>query len=270
MRSLTGSTRSSRCSTSISTTRTTCCCSSSPAARGISRESARHRPTGRDMARPRGQRALAVTAPEETPDQYGAYPRLEEAQLQRLAAAGERAPAGEGDVLFREGDDPYDFVVVLSGKVALTHDGERIAGHGPRRFLGELGLLDGQPALFTATVVESGEVLRLDVVQVRELVAQDPSFGDVVLRAFLQRRDLLIGLGAGVKVVGSCYSRDTRRLLEFLARNRLPYRWIDVEEDASAEALLRRLGVGTEETPVVVWHGDVLRNPSNAELARVL
>jgi thioredoxin reductase (NADPH) len=211
-----------------------------------------------------------VTAPDETPDQYGAYPRLEAAQLQRLAGAGERAPAGEGDVLFREGDDPYDFVVILSGKVEMTHDGERIAVHGPRRFLGELGLLDGQPALFTATVIESGEVLRLDAAQLRELVAQDPGFGDLVLRAFLQRRDLLIGLGAGLKVVGSCYSRDTRRLLEFLARNRFPYRWIDVEEDATAEALLRRLGVGTEETPVVVWHGDVLRNPSNAELARVL
>jgi len=212
--------------------------------------------------------------PPETPDHHGAYPRLEKTQLQTLAASGERRPTHEGEVLFQDGDEQYDFFVVLAGKVAITHgsppDEQLIAVHGPRRFLGELGLLTGQPALFTATVVEAGEVLRVPVEHVRERVAQDPAFGDLILRAFLQRRELLIDVGAGLKVVGSCYSRDTRRLLEFLARNRIPYRWIDLEKDASAEALLRELGVGPEETPVVVWKGETLRNPSSAELARAL
>ena len=80
---------------------------------------------------------------------------------------------------------------------------------------------------------------------------------------------MLIGLGAGFTIVGSRYSPDTRRLREFCARNRLPHRWIDVEEDQEAEALLREVGVTPEETPVVIWRGrEVLRNPSNAELAR--
>ena len=76
---------------------------------------------------------------------------------------------------------------------------------------------------------------------------------------------MLIGLGAGFQIVGSRFSPDTRRLREFAARNRLPHRWIDLEEDEAAEALLRRLGVAPEETPVVIWRGNqVLRNPSNA------
>jgi len=71
--------------------------------------------------------------------------------------------------------------------------------------------------------------------------------------------------------VGSRYSPDTRRLREFCARNRLPHRWIDLEEDKEAEALLRQLGVSPEETPVVIWRGEhLLRNPGNAELARVI
>ena len=38
-----------------------------------------------------------------------------------------------------------------------------------------------------------------------------------------------------------------------------------------AEALLREMGIGPEETPVVIWQGThVLRNPSNVELARVI
>ena len=148
-------------------------------------------------------------------------------------------------------------------------DERLIAVHGPGRFLGELGLLTGQAALFTAVVREPGEVLVVPVERLRELISQDSALGDLILRAYLLRREMLIGLGAGFTIVGSRYSPDTRRLREFCARNRLPHRWIDLEEDQEAEALLRELGVTPEETPVVIWRGrEVLRNPSNAELAR--
>ena len=63
---------------------------------------------------------------------------------------------------------------------------------------------------------------------------------------------------------------DTRRLREFLARNRMPYQWIDLEEDEEADALLQALGVDAAETPVVIGGDGVLRNPSNAELAELL
>jgi thioredoxin reductase (NADPH) len=82
---------------------------------------------------------------------------------------------------------------------------------------------------------------------------------------------MLVELGAGFRIIGSRYSPDTRRLREFAVRNRLPHRWIDLERDREAEALLRRLGVPPEETPVAIWRGrQVLRNPSNAELARAI
>jgi thioredoxin reductase (NADPH) len=54
-------------------------------------------------------------------------------------------------------------------------------------------------------------------------------------------------------------------------RNRLPHHWIDLESDPGAEQLLRRLGVEPSDCPVVLLGGGrVLRNPSNAELARAL
>jgi thioredoxin reductase (NADPH) len=131
-------------------------------------------------------------------------------------------------------------------------------------------MLTGQAAFFTAVVRDPGEVLVVPVDRVRALVTQDPALGDIVLRAYFMRRELLIGLGAGFKIIGSHFSPDARRLREFVARNRLPHRWIDLEHDASAEALLREVGIGPEETPVVIWHGEVLRNPSNEELARAV
>ena len=81
----------------------------------------------------------------------------------------------------------------------------------------------------------------------------------------------MIEVGVGFRILGSCYSPDTRRLREFAARNRLPHRFIDLDQDAGAESLLRQLGIAPDETPVVIWRSDgVLRNPTNAELARLI
>jgi len=211
----------------------------------------------------------------ETPDLYGAFPRLSDPQLALLAEHGERRRTRTEEVLFREGDRSYDFFVVLDGKVAVVDgfegDERLIAVHGPGRFLGELSLLSGEAAFFTAVVRERGEVLRLTVEQLKEIVSRDQALGDMILRAYLIRREILIGLGVGLRIVGSRYSTDTGRLREFAARNRLPHRWIDLEEDPAAEALLCGLGVAPDDTPVVILRGTrVLRNPSNAELARAV
>jgi thioredoxin reductase (NADPH) len=211
----------------------------------------------------------------ETPDSYGAYPRLTEDQIELLAQHGARHPTRAGDLLYREGDRACDFHVILDGKVVVVEgygDEERVISvHGPGRFLGELNLLTGQTVLLTAVVGEPGEVLTVPAARLREFVTQDPALGDLILRACLVRRSILIGLGTGFRIVGSRYSPDTRRLREFAARNRLPHRWIDLERDKGTEVVLRRLGVSPEDTPVVVLQAEqVLRNPSNAELARAL
>jgi thioredoxin reductase (NADPH) len=211
----------------------------------------------------------------ETPDPHGAFPRLTREQLETLSAAGERRPVQPGEVLYAQGECSPDWYVVLSGKVAIQHRGgdetRTVRVHGPGRFLGELGLLEGQPSFFSAVAAEPGEVLAVPIGELKRLVAGDPVLGDLILRAYLIRRALIIGSGDGLRIVGSCYSPDTRRLLEFVARNRLPYRLDDLDQDRGAEALLRRLGVPVDQTPVVVLPGaGVLRNPSNAELARAV
>jgi thioredoxin reductase (NADPH) len=210
---------------------------------------------------------------QETPDIHGAYPRLNPMQIGTLEAAGERRRLAPGDILVREGTRPPNFYVILSGKVAVvTVDpfGEQrtIRVHGPGRFLGELGDLEDQAAFYTAEAVEAGEVLVVPVQLVRTLVAQDPVLSDMILRAFLTRRSLLIEEGTGFWIIGSCYSPDTTRLREFAARNRLPHRWLDLERDGEAECLLRRFGITPADIPVVIWGDEILRNPPNSELAR--
>jgi thioredoxin reductase (NADPH) len=211
----------------------------------------------------------------ESPDLYGAFPRLSDEQIAALMRVGERRRVRGGDVLFREGDGNCDFLVILKGKVAVVEKssaGEEVIGvHGAGRFLGELGLVTGQTVFVTAIVREPGEVLVVPQERLREIVTHDPVLGDLILRALIMRRSILIGLGIGFRIVGSRYSPDTRRLRDFAIRNRLPHHWVDVESDPGAEEILRRLGVTPEEFPIVLLGpGQVLRNPSNTELARAL
>jgi thioredoxin reductase (NADPH) len=207
-------------------------------------------------------------------DRDGAFPRLDSEQRARLRAAGEVRAVAPGDVLFREGDAGYDFFVVESGAVAIVQgygaENRVIAIHGRHRFLGELTLLTGSPPYLSAVVRDGGEVIQLSSARLREIVADDQAFSNLILRAFLARRSILIDLGAGVKLVGSRYSSDSRRLREFLARNRMPYHWMDLEDDEEADTLLRAVGVTEAETPVVIGGRGVLRNPSNAQLAAML
>jgi thioredoxin reductase (NADPH) len=213
--------------------------------------------------------------PTETPDLSGAFPRLEPAQIEILAEHGDRRPVRAGDVLTIEGEPNPAFFVVLRGKVAVlegyqTPDERVVRIHGPGRFLGELGLLNGQVSFFTNVVAVAGEVLAVPVEQVRRLVAQDSGLGDEILRAYLTRRSLAIGLGVGFRIIGSRFSADYARLRDFASRNRLPHRCIDLETDVDAERTLRALRIGPRDTPLVVWRHHLLRNPSNAELAAMI
>src|SRR3984885_1865587 len=211
----------------------------------------------------------------ETPDTHGAYPRLSDDQIATLEVGGTRRDVHTGEVLVREGHRCDEFFVILRGMAAITAHDESgtprlIRVHGPRRFLGELADLEGQAAFYTATMAEDGEVLVVPAQRVRRLVEHDQGLSDLILRAYLTRRSLLIEEGAGLRIVGSCYSADTTRLREFAARNRLPHRWLDLDRDRNAERLVRGFGLSTEQTPVVIWADRVLRNPTNSELARLV
>ena len=211
----------------------------------------------------------------ETVHRDGAFPRLDETQRARFRSVGEVRQVEPGDVLFQAGDTGTHFFIIESGSVTIVQgygaENRVIAVHGEHRFLGEMGLLIGQRQYLTGVVREPGEVIRVPLATLREIVAEDKEMSDLILGAFMARRSILIGVGAGIKLIGSRFSPDSRQLREFLARNRMPYQWIDLEADNDAEALLSTLAVEASETPVVVaGDGEILRNPSAAELGRAI
>jgi thioredoxin reductase (NADPH) len=75
----------------------------------------------------------------------------------------------------------------------------------------------------------------------------------------------------GVRVVGHRFSKDSHDLRDFLARNGVPARWLDVERDGEARELLQVAGVAADRLPVALLEdGSILERPTVLELAERL
>jgi thioredoxin reductase (NADPH) len=105
-----------------------------------------------------------------------------------------------------------------------------------------------------------------DAAHLRALVIGSAEIGELMMRAFILRRAALLeGGGAGSVVLGEAGSPDTVRLRGLLARNSYPHSLIDAE-GPEGKALIERLGVHTEDLPILICpNGTVLRRPSDSE-----
>jgi thioredoxin reductase (NADPH) len=204
------------------------------------------------------------------------FPTLTGAQMGRLAAIGRRRKIAAGEILVEVGDKAVPFFVVVSGEIQIVQPSgaaeQLIVTHGPGQFLGEANMIAGRRALVRAHVTKDGEVLELQPAQLLALVQTDSDLSDILMRAFILRRAELIAHGFGdVVVIGSVHCAGTLRVKEFLTRNGHPYAYIDLDRDASAQALLDHFHVGEADIPVLICRGDaVLRNPSNRRIAECL
>jgi thioredoxin reductase (NADPH) len=208
-----------------------------------------------------------------------AFPTLDESQLSRLSrcaeASVERYKAGQ--TLFQAGDRGFKFFVVKSGEIEIVDDSgeapKTVAVHRKGGFTGDVAQLTGQPAVVSAVARTDGEVYAVSQEALRQILNQCPDLGDIILQAFIARRQLLRESGSftGLRVIGSRYSRDAFRIRDFLARNRVLFTFLDLESHPDVDGLLQRFGVNEADTPVVAWGGRLLlRNPSNAEIAQAI
>jgi len=202
-----------------------------------------------------------------------AFAQLSDEQIRALRPRGTEHDTASSELLISEGDTSYSFYVVLTGSVEiLTGFPDRIhtvTVHRPGEFVGDADLLSGRASLVTARVIEAGRVLAITPANFRRVIAELPEVSETLLSAFLMRRAILVGDGyEGIRIIGSRFSPAAHALRDFANRNSIPHTWLDVESDPQADLLLRELGVGIHETPLVIGrNGKFKRNPSVNELA---
>ncbi|MGD1942423.1 MAG: FAD-dependent oxidoreductase [Leptolyngbyaceae cyanobacterium] len=72
----------------------------------------------------------------------------------------------------------------------------------------------------------------------------------------------------GIRVIGDRWSANSHRIKDFLARNQIPYRWLDVERDADAQKLLTYAEAKAPCLPMVLFaDGEAQPNPDNRQIA---
>lgn len=212
-----------------------------------------------------------------SPDEIArhAFPVVSDAQVALLEPFGERHSTREGEVLFEAGQGAPVMFLVLSGRTEVidrSEGSERlITSAGPNQFNGELSLLTGQTLYATCIVREAGEVLRIPAGAVQEIVATIPELSDILVAAFIARRQLLMqAAGPTLTLIGSDLAPAMLDLAEFLNRNRIPYRQLDPDDPASI-ALLERVGARGAATIWVVLRGQkALADPGPLSLAKAL
>jgi len=123
-------------------------------------------------------------------------------------------------------------------------------------------------------VTAIGEVttLLIPAQRLRDLMVEEMELGERLMRAMILRRVWLLETAVGGPIiVGRESDRDVLRLETYLSRNGHPHRRLDPEHDSCARTLIERFGVHADELPIVLCpNGDLLRNPTEGQLARCL
>ena len=201
---------------------------------------------------------------------------LSQSQLDLLAKNGEERTADAGEALFEIGDHSYPFMAILEGEVAIRDGADHdLIRHGPSGFVGELNLLTGQTVFLKAVVTEPVRYIAVERDDLRALLFDNPDLADLLLPAFIARRELLQSEdGLGIEVIGPRSSERTRGIVDWLRDARIPYTWRDPEHpdqagDGDAVSLIESLE--PNRLPLVrIPGGRKLEGPSNGELSRAL
>jgi thioredoxin reductase (NADPH) len=167
--------------------------------------------------------------------------------------------------------------VLIKGSVRVTRrdplgHSAPIVEHGPGDFVAEVGQLSGQPAFVDVHAIDNVEALLIPSQNLRALMIEEAELGERIIRALILRRITLIEAGAGgPTLIGPASNPDVIRLQGFLARNAYPHQLLDPEHDQDAAKLVQQYVPDPSDLPLAVCpKGTILKNPSEAELARTL
>ncbi len=76
---------------------------------------------------------------------------------------------------------------------------------------------------------------------------------------------------ANITVYGAPWCPDCKRAKQFLGEQRVPYKWVDIDQDEEARQYVQQANKGKQIIPTIVFEDDsILVEPTNAELAAKL
>jgi MFS family permease len=125
-------------------------------------------------------------------ERLGIFEAATAAQLEALAGAGVEEPVAAGTVIIRQGDEPDDLFVLISGGVDVRvregREPERVvATLEAGDYVGEIGLLEKRPRTATVTTVTDSVVFRIPGEDFLRILNEGPRISTTLLAAVSSR-----------------------------------------------------------------------------------
>jgi len=203
-----------------------------------------------------------------------AFPRLTEAEMQMVALLGTVRDFADGEVLFREGDKDFPFYVVKAGRIRImessTGQERLVVEHEPGGFSGDIDLLTARSAVVTGRAAGGLQAIVVPAARMRRVLNEVPTLSDKLLQAFQLRRELLERAGfIGVKLLDRSDSPRAFRIQEFFYKNRVPFKFYDVDQD-DGRALARERSIDLGKLPAIISRQKIVQEPSLAGIAQCI
>jgi thioredoxin reductase (NADPH) len=204
-----------------------------------------------------------------------AFPKLNDNQLSLLESLGKRRVVNRGELVYKAGQRDVGLTIVLRGEIDAyeTRDGTEqiLATARERDFIGDVAMLQGTSTLASARVTSAdAEILHIPAIELRRALAEVPAVSRTIVDALIMRRRRLSRDRdfAGMRVLAQRDEPLGHRLDDFLDKNHIPHRLIELDSD-QGKALSERFHLTTRDLPVLITPtGARLRQPSLREVAR--
>jgi CRP-like cAMP-binding protein len=103
-------------------------------------------------------------------------------QLGRIAGLTEEVHFQPGETIFKEGDPGDAFYLLLSGRVLIERNGNKIREMQEKEAFGTLEVLDFHPRAITAKALDQVRALKLNGQEFHDLLALDIEMVEAVFR----------------------------------------------------------------------------------------
>ncbi len=159
---------------------------------------------------------------------------LPQAELETLAGLGADIRLRAGDWLIHEGE-MASFFVLLEGRTEVVKELDGVARvlttYLPGSYFGEVPLLLGAPAVAGVRALEPSRVCAFEANDFRRLISGCQNLNREIMKTMATRvgriQELASAPSAVATIIGHRFDLACHHLRDFLARNRIAYKWID-------------------------------------------
>ncbi|WP_299963300.1 cyclic nucleotide-binding domain-containing thioredoxin-disulfide reductase [uncultured Roseobacter sp.] len=160
-----------------------------------------------------------------------------------------------GEMVQEPGAAFDEFHYVMDGEVEAVDPNTMArmgnATLGPGQFFGDLPFLSGGVSLAGARAVVDSTLLCVPRSDMLRMMSDMPEMSDIVVTVLAARRRRAVEESdSGLTLIGAESSRDIRHVASFAARNRIPYREIELSSE-EARSLAQQCGLADAEPGVI-------------------